>query len=212
MFCRRFQTSLAIVSILAIPGITLAAAKEKAEKAEKAKTEKKPAATSSKGAGQLLKTFKQWDKNKDSSVDKDELEKFYARLKAKPKKKGDAAAAGEPDPMAPVHALLAKTDTDSDGKISQSEFDEWAGKFSEFATKVAALQADRVRVEREMANLQGLLARSGRVTAADGIFEQEARRGLITYKQSLEQIDGELKALDAEGHGDYAELFLPRAR
>ena len=53
---------------------------------------------------------------------------------------------------------------------------------------------------------------SRRRTGADGIFEQEARRGLITYKQSLERIDGELQAFEGEGHGDYAEVFvLPAA-
>ena len=208
MFSRLRCIPTVALLVLTCPVFVLAAAKAKPEKA---KAEKTPAATNGKVAGQLQKTFKLWDKNKDGSADKEELEKFYAKLKVKPKRKG-VAAAGEPDPMAPVNALRSKADADGDDKISLAEFNEWATNFTEYASKVSALQIERAGSEREMANLQGLLDRSGKVTAADGIFEQEARRGLITYKQSLERIDGELKALDAEGHSDYVGLFMPQGR
>ena len=165
---------------------------------------------SNKLVGALQKTFKLWDSNKDDSVDKEELEKFYARLKAKPKKKADAAAGGGPEPLAAVAALWKKTDADSDGKISHAEFDAWAGQFAEYLSQCVDLQNQRAGVEREMVNLQSLLAKSGNVTALDGIFEQEARRGLIKYKQSLERIDGALQELDAAGHSAYRDLLLPQ--
>lgn len=197
-----FSSRLSLVLIvIALPSLLLAADKPKAEK--------KPAIAGKVG-GQLQKTFKLWDKNKDESVDKEELEKYYARLKPKTAKKGAADAADAPDPLAAVNAMRTKADSDSDGKISKAEFDEWAGKFADYIAKFADLQNQRGSAERELANLERLLARSGNVTAADGIFGQEARRGIITYKQSLERIDGELKALDAEGHSDYRDLLLPQ--
>lgn len=171
--------------------------------------EGKPAASSQAVNGQLQKTFKLWDKNKDNSVNQEELEKsFYSKLKAPAKKKGVAAAPGAEDPKAPIVALLVKADTDQDGKISRTEFDEWAGGFSENMAKYADMRGKIDTTLRELSNLEALLGRNGGVTAADGIFEQEARRGIIRYKQSLDDFNDELKKLDAEGHAEYRFLFL----
>lgn len=204
-----YLRSIALIALVAvfIPPFILAADKAKPKNAKETKAATKAGMASNKLVGALQRTFKLWDSKKDDSVDKEEFEKFYAKLMAKPKKKADAAAA---DPMAAVTALWKKTDADSDGKISHAEFDEWAGQFAEYVTKYVDLHNQRAGVEREMANLQALRAKSGNVTALDGIFDQEARRGLITYKQSLERIDGELKELDAAGHVAYRDLLLPQ--
>lgn len=192
--------------VVACPMSVFAAAKAKPKES---KVDKKPALSSGAVNGQLQKTFKLWDKNKDDSVDQQELEKFFSvKLKAPPKKKGEVAAVGAADPKAPVVALLAKADADKDGKISRTEFDEWAASFSNNMVKYAEVRGQIDATLRELSNLEALLPRNGAVTAADGIFEQEARRGIIRYKQSLEEFADQIKKLDAEGHSEYRLLFL----
>ena len=180
-----------------------------ADKAEKA-AQKKAAAASSKLAGSMQKTFKLWDRNKDDAADKEELEKMYVKPAPKAKKKGAAPAAPAPDPAAGVTALLTKADADSDGKISKAEFDAWSPQFSAYLSKYVELQTERARVGTELAKAEALIARSGNVTASDGIFPDTMRRGVIGYKQSLERIDGELKELDAAGHAEYRDLLVPQ--
>lgn len=170
---------------------------------------KKPVDAAGKIESQLQKTFKIWDRNKDDSIDKEELEKFYARLKAKRKKKGQGDEAQAPDPMAAVAALHAKIDADQDAKASHAEFDAWAADLSAHLSKYVELQERRAELAGELANLQGLLQRSGNVTAADGIFNGEASRGVIQYEQMIKGVDEDLKKLDEDsGHADYRDFLL----
>ena len=197
---------IALFTVIAVVFATGLLAADKAEKA----AQKKAAAASSKLAGSMQKTFKLWDRNKDDAADKDELEKMYVKPAPKAKKKGAAPAAPALDPAAGVTALMTKADADSDGKISKAEFDSWAPQFGEYLSKYVELQTERARVAAELAKVEAIIARSGNVSALDGVLQTEMRRGVITYKQSLESIDGQLKELDAAGHGEYRDLLLPQ--
>lgn len=198
-----FTRALLVGVILSLTTTSRSAEPTKA-KPEPVKPAKKSPGAAGKVESQLAKAFKLWDRNKDDAVDKDELEKVFVPKAAS--KKGPAAAAAA-DPRPAIAALHAKLDEDKDGKVNAKEFDAWATTFAAYLTKFAELQERRAGIERELVNLQRLLAKSDNVSAADGIFAGEANRGIIRYQGMLKDIDNELKELaDKGGHTEYAQM------
>ena len=182
------------------------AAQAAAEKQEaKRGRDAKPNDLAGKVESQLQKMFKIWDRSRDGAVDMAELEKSYAKLKVKPGQ-DDANA---PNPFAPVAAMHAKIDGDKDGSLSKSEFDAWAADFSAHLAEYAYTQQELARVQRKMADLQALANKNRGISAADGIFQQEAQRGLIQYKQIIAELETKLDELkDKGGHSEYRDFLM----
>lgn len=201
MTISRNLVSFCTVLLLAANSAFSFAAAPAKPKAETTKPTKK-AVPASKLEAQLGKAFKLWDRNKDDAVDKDELDK--ALLPKTTGKKGAPA----PDPKPMIDALYARLDSDKDGKVASAEFDGWAASFGTYLTESVKLQNERAGIEGELVKLQRLAAGSGNVTAGDGIFQQEANRGIIRYQIMLKEIDAKLAELAGkDGHSDYAQFL-----
>ena len=207
MFSRRALAATAafIVIVLGSSGLAADRAKKSAPGAEEsvptaeAKARQKPRGAAGKIHGQLQRAFKTWDRDKDESVGLEEMEKVYAKLKVKSRKKQAGDEGNAPDPMAAVTELHALLDADQDAKVTREEFDAWTPEFAAYLAGYFEIQEKRAGIEQELAKVKGILDRNANVTALDGILNDELSRGVIAYEQMLEGLDEQLAQLDTEG-------------
>jgi hypothetical protein len=160
---------------------------------EKPATRKKPTGAAGKIEIQLQKAFKQWDRDKNETIGLEEMEKVYARLKAKPKRGRDAEAAPAPDPMAAVAALHALLDDDKDKQVTRAEFDAWTTDFAAYLGVYVEIQEKRAGFEQEKAKMQQ------RLDQGAGLFNDQLMAGVIQYDQMIAELDKQVANLDADG-------------
>src|SRR5689334_12304388 len=143
LICKCGATVIA-TSVMFATGLPSQAAKEapkvapekKPERTDKqSKGAKKPADRTGQMESQLRRSFKSWDRDKNDSVSKEELEKFFAKLKVKPKKKARPDDQKQPDTMAAITALYSRLDSDQDNEVTAAEFDAWAANFAAYVDK-----------------------------------------------------------------------------
>src|SRR3569623_203293 len=206
-------------SVLLATGLPLQAAKEAPKAApekkpdsagKQAKIAKKgPADRASQIESQLRRSFKSWDRDKNDSVSKEDLEKFFAKFKAKPKKQAQAGDPNQPDAATAITALYGRLDSDQDNGVTATEFDAWAADFAAYVSKSFDLLDQRARSEREILRLQAVLARNGNVSAGDGFVNDELNRGVIRYEQTIKELARQLEQLDPDGqHADYRDFVM----
>lgn len=111
-------------------------------------------------SAQLRQQFERWDKNKDLSLDREELAKAFRGPSAKPApepKKTDEDKPGLEKPEAkqdaryPELAYLNTLDEDNDGKISLGEFEKLGKLYEEQFKKIEEFREKVEKQERELA-------------------------------------------------------------
>lgn len=169
-------------------------------------------------AGKLQRMFKSWDRYKDNSVEKVEVENFYKKLRGKPRRNQQGDKAGVPDPLAPLADLFAAIDRDKNDKIAHDEFDEWATGFIQYSSQYIQAHTVRAEIQQKLAAAEmrrDAVRTPRRITdstakiLSDNLLDDLTNRLTNGYKSDIARLDKQLADLDAEHeHSAYRDFVF----
>ena len=182
--CRLLPRARANLGFLLVLAVVVPAGAD--DKGATRKVRRDPAGMSAQ-MGQFRSLFAAWDLNQDGFLDKSELAKAFRGSSAKPyaPSAGSAASAKAIAHKYPDHEFLIQLDQNNDGKISRSEFMDWARSYVEGLKKFSARES---RLSNKVKQLKegGLSAEEKKKLSEEVKAE---RKALAEQKKELKHLE-----------------------
>jgi hypothetical protein len=132
--------------------------------------------------GQMRLLFDSWDLNRDGYVDRAELARAFRGPGARPY--AGTQPAVKVQAKYPDHAFMLQVDQDRDGKISQSEFEDWARGYLQEQRKLRGKQRRVSQMEKKLA------------MTTDAAEKKSLSLALESEKKSLAEMKKEMHSID----------------